>query len=71
MLELWKHACVNGGSETTHVRYLGLEDGREAEAEELHGAGVPPVLLLPVSLVGLRQLTEDLHIICHKSSMSN
>jgi hypothetical protein len=68
MLELWKHACVNGGSETTHVRYyLGLEDGREAEAEELHGAGVPPVLLLPVSLIRLRQLAQDLQIIvCHK-----
>ena len=49
------------------MRYLGLEDGREAEAEELHGAGVPPVLLLPVSLIRLRQLAQDLHIIvCHK-----
>jgi hypothetical protein len=42
--------------------YLGPKDGRDAEAEELHGAGVPPVLLLPVSLVRLRQLAEDLHI---------
>jgi hypothetical protein len=37
--------------------YLGLEDGWE---EELHGARVPSVLLLPVSLVRLRQLTQDL-----------
>jgi hypothetical protein len=40
--------------------YLGLEDGWEAETEELHRAGVPSVLLLPVSLVRLRQLTQDL-----------
>jgi hypothetical protein len=46
-------------------RYLGTKDGRDAEAEELHGAGVPPVLLLPVSLVRLRQLAEDLHIHMH------
>jgi hypothetical protein len=40
--------------------YLGLEDGWEAETEELHEARVPSVLLLPVSLVRLRQLTQDL-----------
>jgi hypothetical protein len=45
--------------------YLGLEYGWEAETEELHGAGVPPVLLLPVSLVRFRQLAQDLHV-CHK-----
>jgi len=70
MLELMRQWRI-GDAYTMCMCYLGLEDGREAEAEELHGAGVPPVLLLPVSLVGLRQLTEDLHIICHKSSMSN
>lgn len=55
-------------------RYLGPEDGRDAEAEELHGAGVPPVLLLPVSLVRLRQLAEDLHAhtcMCHNSQLDH
>lgn len=50
------HRCKR--SYKMHLRF---DNVRQAEPKQLHGSRMPPMLLLPISLVRLRQLTLALH----------